>query len=166
MNRVASSTYYYSSKATPSFLRTDHIKLSIKGSKTDQFQRSATVVIGATDTSTCPVRAMTRYLLATNGHASRPLFTLYNGSFLTRQAVSHMTKCMLSTAKVDMRRFSSHSYRIGAATATTAAGLLETLIQMLGQHSIQEICPILPGHPPCSCPRHCSPQLRYTCLFS
>lgn len=111
----------------------DHIKLSIKGSKTDQFRQSATVVIGATDNSTCPVCAMTRYLLATNGHASHPLSTLHDGSFLTCQAVSRTTKCILSTAGVDTTRLSSHSYCIGAATAAAAVGFPETLIQNLGR---------------------------------
>ena len=110
-----------------------HLELRIKRSKTDQFRQSATVIVGATESSTCPVRAMTRFLRGTTGHSSRPLFTLHDGSYLTRSKVSRMTKHLLSAAGVDTTRFSSHSFRIGAATAAAAAGLPETLIQALGR---------------------------------
>ena len=82
------------------------------------------VLIGATGTSTCPVRAMRKYLGEHPHRHSGPLFTLTSGKFLTRRNVSDVTKTLLSMAGIDPTSYSSHSYRIGAATSAAAAGLL------------------------------------------
>ena len=88
------------------------------------------VLIGATGTSTCPVRAMRKYL---GEHHSGPLFTLTSGKFLTRRNVSDVTKSLLSMAGIDPTSYSSHSYRIGAATSAAAAGLSDHLVKTLGR---------------------------------
>ena len=53
--------------------------------ETDQFRKSSAILIGRT--GTCPVKAMHKYLHQTSGKPSKPLFTLYNGKFLTRHDV-------------------------------------------------------------------------------
>ena len=114
-------------------LNNKSMTIRIKSSKTDQFRRSAVLLISKTSTSTCPVKAMDKFLTQSNTRKSSPLFTFRNGKFLTRQDVSSMTKSLLCLAGTDPTLFSSHSYRIGAATTAAAAGISESLIQVLGR---------------------------------
>ncbi len=53
--------------------------IHLKRSKTDCFRKSATVLIGATGSSTCPVRAMQKFLEARQCQPPGPLFRLSNG---------------------------------------------------------------------------------------
>ena len=114
-------------------VRDDSIRLTLKHSKTDRFGRTAMVLIGATGTSTCPVTAMRKYLGEHPHRHSGPLFTLTSGKFLTRRNVSDVTKTLLSMAGIDPTSYSSHSYRIGAATSAAAAGLSDHLVKTLGR---------------------------------
>ena len=109
------------------------MKVKLKFSKTDQFRKSSTILIGRTGTSTCSVTAMRKYLRHTSSEPTRPLFTLHNGRFLTRRDVSVMTKLLLHSKGVNPHHCSSHSYRIGAATTAAAVGIPDSLIQTLGR---------------------------------
>ena len=109
------------------------ISVHLKRSKTDRFGKSATVLIGATGSSTCPVRAMQKFLVSRRCQSPGPLFRLSNGHLLTRSSISTMTKSLLRAADVDPGSYSSHSYRIGAATAAADAGLPDHLIKTLGR---------------------------------
>lgn len=109
------------------------ISIHLKRSKTDRFGKSATVLIGATGSSTCPVRAMRKFSVARRRQPSGPLFRLSNGDLLTRSSISVMTKNLLRAADIDPGSYSSHSYRIGAATAAADAGLPDHLIKTLGR---------------------------------
>ena len=105
----------------------------LKRSKTDRFGKSATVLIGATGSCTCPVRAMGKFLAARWLQPPGPLFMLKSGDFLTRTDISRTTKHLLHAAGIDPEPYSSHSYRIGAATAAADAGLPDHLIKTLGR---------------------------------
>ena len=94
-------------KVTP-----DSISLLLKSSKTDQFGKSHTLLIGATRSSTCPVRAMQKFLESRSLFGPGPLFTFSCRDFLTRTAVSRTTKYFLATAGNDPTNYSSHSYRV------------------------------------------------------
>lgn len=109
------------------------MSIHLKRSKTDRFGKSATVLIGATGTSTCPVGAMRKFLVARCRKPPGPLFRLSNGDLLTRSTISTMTKNLLRAADIDPGPYSSHSYRIGAATAAADAGLPDHLIKTLGR---------------------------------
>lgn len=114
-------------------ISTNSVQLHLKRSKTDRFGKSATVLVGQTGTSTCPVQAMRKYLIQRQCEPPGPLFTLHSGKFITRRGVSDTTKQLLSSAGLDPHLYSSHSYRIGAATAAAAAGLPDHLIKTLGR---------------------------------
>ena len=114
-------------------LNHNSMKIHIKASKTDQYRQSAVVLISRTGTSTCPLSAMDKFLKQSNCRKSTPLFTFRNGKYLTRQDVSSMTKSLLYLVGANPALYSSHSYRIGAATTAAAAGIPESLIQTLGR---------------------------------
>ena len=114
-------------------IRKEGMEVHIKGSKTDQFKKSTTLHVARLDMPTCPVRAMEKFLGQSSHKNSRPLFTFHNGRFLTRIDVSSMTKSLLAHTVRDVSLYSSHSYRIGAATTAAAAGLPDSQIQTLGR---------------------------------
>ncbi len=107
--------------------------VTLKCSKTDRFGTSHTILVGATGSSTCPVRAMSKFLTLRQYGPSGPLFTLSSGVYLTRSSVSATMKSLLRTAGINPETFSSHSLRIGAATAAAEAGLPDHLIKTLGR---------------------------------
>ena len=111
----------------------DAMEILIKGSKTDQFRKSTTLHLPTLGTATCPVRAMKKFLERSRNRSTLPLFTFHNGTFLTRRDVSTMTKSLLAGLVNDASPYSSHSYRIGAATTAAAAGLPDSQIQTLGR---------------------------------
>ncbi len=104
---------------------------TIKVSKTDQLGKSVTRTIPATRTSTCPVKAMQQYLRLRTQRGYGPLFIWYSGYYLTREALSRVLKELVGAAGLDLSSFSSHSFRIGAATTAAATGLPDWLIQSL-----------------------------------
>ena len=77
---------------------------------------------------------MTQYLkLRSTHHKTGPLFIWHTGDNLTREALSHTLKLLTAAAGMDPSHFSSHSFRIGAATTAAAEGLPDWLIQSLGR---------------------------------
>ncbi len=125
--------------------------MQLRRSKTDRFGHSVTLVIGPTGTSTCPVAAMRAFLCKRNHSRNGPLFVLQCGRFLTRRRVSFMLRVLLHSAGVDPTGYSSHSFRIGAATTAAAAGLPDHLGQNLGSLEKQRL-PDLYSHLPGSSP--------------
>ena len=110
----------------------ESVMLHLKRSKMDRFGKSATLLIGQTGTSTCPVRAMQKFMAIRQYENPGPLLTMKSGKFLTCQDVSETTQHLLQSAGLDSGSYSSHSYRIGTATAAAAAGLPDHLIKTLG----------------------------------
>ena len=109
------------------------LSIHLKSSKTDHFGEFSTLLIGSTGSSTCPVKAMHKFLVSRQLYSHGPLFTFSSGDFLTQSAISTTTKSLLSAAGIDPGAYSSHSYRIGAATAAAEAGLPDHLIKTLGR---------------------------------
>ena len=107
------------------------MSIHIKVSKADPFRNGTNIVVHATNTSVCPVRAMTHYLQ----HRRRggPLFIFANGRYLTRNSLTDILRYLLSSVSLDTDRFSSHSFRIGAATTAAAAGVPDWLIKVMGR---------------------------------
>ena len=114
-------------------ITTSSLQLHMKISKTDKYGKSAKLIVGLTHSLTCPVRAMQKYLAIRRRERGGPLFTLQSGKFITRRDVSSITQQLLRSANLDWEFYSSHCYRIGAATAAAAAaGLPDHLIKTLG----------------------------------
>lgn len=70
--------------------------------------------------------------LALRGNSSGPLFLLDTGQPLTREIVTSRLKLITKTAGLD-GNYSSHSFRIVAATMAARAGIPDHLIQVLGR---------------------------------
>ena len=109
-----------------------HIHLSIKASKTDPFREGVTLLIAQTSHSICPVDALKRYLSKAY-HKSGPLFPFKNGTYLTRTKVTETIKRALVKHGKSPEQYSSHSFRIGAASTAAAAGISDSLIKSLGR---------------------------------
>jgi len=79
----------------------------------------------------CAVKAVVSYLVR-HGHRPGPLFLLENGLPLTRSLVTDRLRAILLSAGLPCD-FSSHSFRLGAASSTARGGVPDHLIQVLGQ---------------------------------
>ena len=113
-----------------------NLYVRIKMSKVDPFRQGHVLLITPTNTPICAVSAM-RFFLQCQGNSPGPLFKFANGTFLTRNKLNCFMKSWLSPLHLNANRFSSHSFRIGAASTAAAAGLPSWLIQALGRWSSQ-----------------------------
>ena len=106
------------------------MRVKIKGSKTDPFRKGAYIHIGRGRPPLCAVHSVISYL-ASRGDRSGPLFLFQNG-----QPLSHalLMDWLLASANIP-GNFSSHSFRIGAATVAARNGVPDHLIQALGRWS-------------------------------
>ena len=100
--------------------------LRIKASKTDPFKQGVTVRIPTIKSVLCPVKALHLYLVY-RGSSLGPLFHFHDGSLLTRNHIQWLLKQTPSKLNI-----STHSFRIGGATAAAAAGIPDSTIQTLG----------------------------------
>ena len=87
-------------------------------------------MIGLGSPLLCAVQAVVSYL-ARRGHCPGPLFLLENGLPLTHLLVTDRLRAILLSAGLP-GDFSSHSFRIGAATSAARVGVPDHLIQVLG----------------------------------
>ena len=90
------------------------LQVAIKQFKTDPFRRGIDIYLGATDTTICPVKAISAYLALRGGQAG-PLF---DGTGLTRQAFSSALDSLLSKLKLNHKHYNTHSFWIRVATST------------------------------------------------
>ena len=115
-------------------LSSSTLTITLRQSKTDPFRRGHTLSISATNTSTCLVRALQQYsrmIPATQQFG--PLFSAGHFSPLSKSQVSDTLRQLLQQAGYDPQLYSSHSFRIGAATTSAAAGLSPWIIKTLGR---------------------------------
>ena len=106
--------------------------LLIKASKTDQLRQGARIVLGSTNADLCPVAALLDFL-AVRGSSPGPLFQLENSNPLRRKEFASHVQKTLSSSGLDGLCFNSHSFRIGAATTASAAGISDTTIKLMGR---------------------------------
>lgn len=118
-----------------SFTSEGCLTFHLKSSKTDPYRQGCTLLIAPSHHSVCAVRALRKYLpLRPVGEAS-PLYVFQSGYFLTRAKVTTILRTLLQRLDVPTELYASHSFRIGAATSATEAGLPPWLIQTLGRWS-------------------------------
>ena len=111
--------------------------LRIRSSKTDPFRHSAVIRLPPTgDNTLCPANAVT-YLLnqpyLLNPHS--PLLQWSSGTAMTRQSLNNAIKFLAQCSGLNETQFSTHSFRIGAATTASVAGVPDCLIRTLGRWS-------------------------------
>ena len=104
-------------------------------SKTDPFRSGASVHLPPSgDPNLCAVTALDA-LLAGSTTQNGPIFRFQSGTVLTRHRLNHLIQDLAAQSGVEPGRYSSHSFRIGAASAAAAAGVPERKIQALGRWS-------------------------------
>ena len=109
-------------------------QVRIRASKTDPFRMGATIGISPTgDPSLCPVPVLDSLTSAT-GQREGPLFCLQTGVPLNRPRLNRLVRELAARSGAPTK-YSSHSFRIGAALAAAAVGIPEWQIQALGRWS-------------------------------
>ena len=84
----------------------------------------------------CPSKALVSLInLPYVTHPDTPLLQWFNGMAITRQSFNNTIKLLVRSIRLTDAQFSTHSFRIGAATTASAAGILDYLIQILGRWS-------------------------------
>ena len=126
----------------------DRISITLCQSKTDPFRRGCTVKIFKTNSSTCPHHAMDHYRKVTGEITpSTPLYQAGRFHPLSRAAVTTTLRQLLKKAGIDHAHYSSHSFRIGAATTAAAAGLPAWVIKSLGRWTSNAYLTYIHQHP-------------------
>ena len=108
------------------------LRVHIKASKSDSFRKGVDLFLGKTASSICHITAMTAFLLQ-RSPASGPLFTLQDGSTLSRACLVTAVRSCLRAGGVNEEAYSGHSFRIGAATTAAKKGIEDSMIQVLGR---------------------------------
>ena len=90
------------------------------------------LVLHATSSPVCPVRALARYLQL-RPSASGPLFVFSDGAPLSAAFLNHFLRQCLSFSNLPTTNISSHSFRIGAATWAAANGHSTERIRLMGR---------------------------------
>ena len=114
------------STSSPSCMR-----VRIKASKTDQFRKGCYIHIGFGSAPLCAIHAVMSYL-ATQGNSPGPLFMLKSGQPLTHAILTDWLRQIMVASGIE-GNFSSHSFRIGAATVAARNGIPDHQIQALGR---------------------------------
>ena len=112
--------------------------LHLPTSKTDPFRRGIDIHVFRTNTSTCPVMAMQRYLgirEQAGALSSDHLFITNTGQVVSRHIFLFYLRKALTRAGFESKHYSGHSFRIGAATTAAAQRIESHLIMRLGRWS-------------------------------
>lgn len=118
----------------PSFAQPSYLVITIKKSKTDPFRETVKLTIAKSNSTICAVSALREYFLQTRNHGrQQPIFQFKDNRNLTRSSLTGNLRALLSVCGIDSSNYSSHSFRIGAATTAGAAGLPDWLIKVLGR---------------------------------
>ena len=107
------------------------VRVHLKASKTDPFRKGCDIFIGRGSGHLCAVSALVQYL-SLRGNATGPLFLRSDGSPLSRSSLTNRLKDIVSAAGIN-GQYSSHSFRIGAATMAARNGIPDHQIQSLGR---------------------------------
>ena len=108
------------------------LRVTIKQSKTNPFQKCFNLFVGQTNSVLCPVAAVLDFLCV-RGKKPGPLFIWADGRPLTRSCFAEEIRNALSQAGVVQSRYCTHSFRIVAATTAAVKGMEDPLIKTLGR---------------------------------
>ncbi len=119
-------------------LDSETISFLIKQSKTGQVKKGHLVYIFNLSSPIQPYQAVREYLHLRISQAKsplEPLFLDHAGKPVSRTWFQKQLKSVLLLAGISAANFSSHSFRIGAATSAAQKGLTKHQIQTLGRWS-------------------------------
>ena len=104
----------------------DGVMIKFRGSKTDQYNEGCLRYVGATGNSRCLIASLHEWYDAQPGHFEReddtPLFTLPDGSVLTREALAADLRLGTTSLGLPASRVGTHSLRVSCATWLYQAG--------------------------------------------
>ena len=109
------------------------MRIKIKGSKTDPFWKGCFIHIGVGRPPLCAIHSLMTFLTL-RGDAPSPLFLFQSGQPLSRSVLTDWLWQIMASARIP-GNFSSHSFRIGAATVAARNGVPDHLIQSMGRWS-------------------------------
>ncbi|XP_060585109.1 uncharacterized protein LOC132741045 [Ruditapes philippinarum] len=109
-----------------------YIIVTIRYSKTDQYGRGSVLKIKRSNSAICVVSNMLEFLKR-RPQVDGPLFCHLNGKPLTRYQFTSVLKKCLNNLRLDYGKFTSHSFRIGAATAAAMLGYDVETIKRAGR---------------------------------
>ena len=89
------------------------------------------MLLGASGEDLCPVEALLDYL-GWRGPSPGPPFRLENDAPLQQATFVKGVLDSLAAAGLPGDNFNGHSFRLGAATSASSAGIPETTIKLLG----------------------------------
>lgn len=114
----------------------EKLRVNIAGSKADQTNKGASVCLRRVvkHPDVCPVLAMQSFLQARHDREGL-LFQHYNGSPLTRYQFQAVLKKGARVLGWEVNKYTSHSFRIGAATTAAINGTPMDRIMRLGRWS-------------------------------
>lgn len=108
--------------------------ITISSYKHANGKRPVSLQIGGrpTDPALCPVRAMEEFL-AVRGAAAGALFSFPDGNGISRATFNQVLRAAAAHGGIDVSRVTSHSFRIGGATAAADAGFSDDEIRRMGR---------------------------------
>ncbi|KAK3099868.1 hypothetical protein FSP39_010904 [Pinctada imbricata] len=116
-------------------MESHRVILRIAQSKTDQYGKGTKIMLNATCKSTYPVLSMKSYLQLRPNFPGAA-FCHFDGRPLTRYQFSAVLKKVLAILGYPPNRYTSHSFRIGAATYAASIGLDDNTIKRAGRGSL------------------------------
>jgi hypothetical protein len=111
----------------------DHVIFALKVSKTDYDHKGVQIVIAASNSSTCPVRALRRLFKEDPQPLNAPLFRFSTRVFSYKNLVAVLRHRLDLKSIPDSHIYSGHSFRRGAASTAKMNGMLDADIQRLGR---------------------------------
>lgn len=90
-------------------------------------------MIPKTESETCPLKHMLKFLRLRRGINCKYLFCHTNGMPVTRYQFSAVLKKSLLALGYQNSNYRSHSFRIGAATTASKNGLTNEKVQLCGR---------------------------------
>lgn len=111
----------------------NQLKIFIHSSKTDQLGAGSYITVQKqSDSTICPCSLLKRFM-HDRPPLSGPLFCHFDGKPLTRRQFVSLLNKALACAGIENTRFTSHSFRIGAATSLAMEGVPDSIIMQLGR---------------------------------
>lgn len=114
---------------------TDHFSIYLKHSKTDRDSNGSTISISSTNDGYCPLLAMNRLLSSrSKSYPTDPLFITDKGEAMSKPWFASRLRTICLLCGMDPALYTSHTFRIGAAT--TAASIVSIpMLKAMGRWS-------------------------------
>ena len=108
------------------------VRVHLKQSKTDQMGQGAHIILGRTRLDLCPVTTVLGYV-GSCGAQSGPFFLDSRKKPLRKSTFITEIRQILENLGFPQHQYARHSFRSGAATSATLAGVEDSTIQLLGR---------------------------------